>query len=122
MAHRQGNLTRAMFAASLVALAATASVHAGAVEKQYVYCVASASEPGGNAYFSSIFRGTWEQSVMDEEAYFNHVSARVDDGVGRSTTYCYVLDTFDEATLDKDSGMSMVRKQGWEPVEMSWRP
>ena len=118
MSHRKTPFTRLCLAASLAAMAAPGA----AADRQYVYCVASASEPGGKAYFSSIYPGSWEQSVSDEEAYFEHVSARVDGQVERSTTYCYVLDTFDGATLDKDSGKTMVRNQGWEPVDTTWRP
>lgn len=122
MSHRKTMFSRMGLAAALAAIAVPASSPAIASDRQYVYCVSSASQPGGNAYFSSIYPGTWEQSVSDEEAYYKHVAARVDEQVERSTTYCYVLDTFDSATLDKDSGMNIIRNQGWEPVETVWRP
>ena len=106
----------------LCVLALLAPAYAQSPERSFLYCVASASEPGGKAYFTGVYPGTWEQSADDEDSYFGHVSAKLDDGVERSTTYCYVLDTFDEAGLDRDEGKSIVSKQGWEPVDVTWRP
>lgn len=93
-----------------------------AQERSFLYCVTSASEPGGKAYFTGVYPGTWEQSADDEQSYFGHISAKLDDSVERSTTYCHVLDSFDEANLDRDEGKSVVGKQGWDPVDVVWRP
>ena len=91
-------------------------------DRQFLYCVASAADPGGKAYFTKVYPGTWDQSPEDEEAYFNHIASKVDEDVERSTTYCYTLDTFDEAGLDREEGVDVIRESGWEPVEIAWRP
>lgn len=109
-------------AVSLAVAAALAPVQAAAQERQFVYCVSSAPTPGGKAYFTAVFPGTWDDAVASEDAYFDHVSRRLDEGVDRSTTYCYVLDSFDEAGLDRQEGVSIARNQGWKPVDITWRP
>lgn len=113
-------------AASLaIALGLGIAATSGAVaqdERQYLYCVSSPSAPGGKAYFTRVYPGTWEQSMDDEDAYFEHVSKRMDAEVERSTTYCYALETFDEAGLEREEGLAQIRKSGWEPVDVNWRP
>ena len=106
----------------LCIVAVLAPAYAQAPDRSYLYCVASASEPGGKAYFTEVYPGTWDQSADDEKSFFDHTSAKLDNGVERSTTYCYALDTFDEAGLDRDEGKAVVRKGGWEPVDVTWRP
>ena len=91
-------------------------------ERQYLYCVASAATPGGKAYFTKVYPGTWDESFENEDAYFAHISKRMDTKVERSTTYCYALDSFDEAGLERDEGVEQIRKKGWEPVDVTWRP
>ncbi|EDL47761.1 hypothetical protein [Erythrobacter sp. SD-21] len=112
--------------ARLAAIAAATGCLAPAAsateDRPYIYCVASASSPGGKAYFSGVHPGTWDQYPDDEDAFFRHVSQRVDEAVERSTTYCYALDTFDEAGLDRQEGVETLRKGGWEPVDLTWRP
>lgn len=116
------NIRMASVTLALAVLAVLAPAYANAPDRQFLYCVASASQPGGKAYFTGVYPGTWEQSVDDEASYFGHVSAKLDETVERSTTYCYALDTFDEAGLDRDEGKAMVSNQGWQPVDVSWRP
>lgn len=114
---------KAAFGAIVLALTASAApISIQASERQYLYCVASAAYPGGKAYFTKVYPGTWEQSPDDEEAYYEHISSKVDEEVERSTTYCYTLDSFDEAGLDREEGVDVVRASGWEPVDIAWRP
>ena len=107
---------------ALCVLGVLAPAYAQSPERSFLYCVASASEPGGKAWFTHVYPGTWEQSPDDEERYFAHVAAKLDDSVERSTTYCYALDSFDEAGLDREDGKASVQGQGWEPVDVTWRP
>ena len=112
----------ASLAVAGVAATALAPQLSASAERQFLYCVSSAAAPGGKAYFSHVYPGTWDQSADDEEGFYRHVSQRVDEGVERGTTYCYALDTFDEAGLDRAEGIEVVRKGGWDPVDITWRP
>lgn len=91
-------------------------------ERQFLYCVASAETPGGNAYFTKVYPGSDAQSAANEDAFYKHIATKVDGEVLRNTTYCYTLDTFDEAGLDREEGVEVIRAQGWSPVEIAWRP
>ena len=91
-------------------------------ERQFLYCVASADIPGGNAYFTKVYPGSFAESPDDEEAFFKHISSKVDADVMRNATYCYTLDTFEEAGLDREEGVEVIRSRGWSPVDIAWRP
>ena len=106
----------------LCVIAVLAPAYAQSPGRSYLYCVASAAEPGGKAYLSGVYPGAWEQAAADEERYFAHVSAKLDDAVERSTTYCYAQDTFDEAGLEREETQSFLKEDGWEPVDVTWRP
>ena len=106
----------------LCVLALLAPAYAQLPERSYLYCVASAAEPGGKAYLSDVYPGRWEQSAADEDRYFNHVSAKLDQGVKRSTTYCYAQETYDEAGFERTETQSVLEEDGWEPVDVTWRP